>query len=92
MLKARHIFRLRYEVGLSLREIALACRCGKTTVSEILTLAKNAGITWSNELSDKQLMSRLYPPAERSSPQKPDMEYIFYSQLILHSSIVSSSD
>ena len=77
MLKARRIFRLKYEVGLSLREIGQACRCGKTTVSEILARAKNAGITWPNELSDKQLISRLYPPAERSSPEKPDMEYIF---------------
>jgi len=78
MLKTREILRLRYEIELSLREIGQACNCGKTTVSEILTRAKDAEIVWPITLSDKQLMSRLYPPAEtKTSVHKPDMEYIF---------------
>ena len=78
MLKTRQILRLRYELGLSLREIGQACNCGKTTVSEILTRAKDAEIVWPIDLSDKQLMSRLYPPVEtKASDHKPDMEYIF---------------
>jgi DNA-directed RNA polymerase specialized sigma24 family protein len=36
MLKAREILRLKHELGLSLREIAKSCNCGKTTVSEVL--------------------------------------------------------
>jgi len=36
MLKTRQILRLRYELGLTLREIGQACNCGKTTVSYIL--------------------------------------------------------
>jgi len=79
MLKTREILRLKNEVGLSLREIAQACNCGKTTVSEILKRAEKAGITWPIEISDKQLMSLLYPPAEtRKSPSEPDMEYVFH--------------
>jgi len=78
MLKTREVLRLRHELGLSLREIGQACNCGKTTVSEILIRAKNAEIMWPIDLSDKQLMSRLYPPAEtKISVHKPDMEYIF---------------
>lgn len=78
MLKAREILRLKHQVGLSLREIAQACSCGKTTVSEVLERAEKAGITWPIELSDKQLMSKLYPPsAGRNSSIEPDMEYIF---------------
>ena len=78
MLKTRQILRLRYELGLSLREIGQACNCGKTTVSEILARAKDAEIVWPIDLSDKQLMSRLYPPTEtRTSAHEPDMEYIF---------------
>ena len=42
MLKAREILRLKYELGLSLREIGKACNCGKTTVSEILGRASEA--------------------------------------------------
>ena len=64
MLKAREILRLKHEVGLSLREIGQACNCGKTTVSEVLERAEKANITWPIELSDKQLMSLLYPPTE----------------------------
>jgi len=79
MLKAREILRLKHEVGLSLREIAQACNCGKTTVSEVLKRAEEAGLTWPFELNDKQLMSLLYPSKKtKKSPPEPDMEYVFY--------------
>lgn len=79
MLKAREILRLKHEVNLSLREIGQACNCGKTTVAEVLGRAEKAGITWPIELSDKQLISLLYPPLEnKTSPPEPDMEYVFH--------------
>jgi len=79
MLKAREILRLKHQVGLSLREIGQSLSCGKTTVSEILKRAENAGITWPIELNDKQLMSLLYPPVKKEGlPPEPDMEYVFY--------------
>lgn len=79
MLKAREILRLKYDVGLSLREIGKACNCGKSTVDEVLNRAKEAGITWPIECGDKQLMSRLYPPVEnKNAVPKPDMKYVFY--------------
>lgn len=79
MLKIREILRLKHEAGMSLREIGSACNCGKSTVSELLTRAKKVGITWPIELTDKQLMSALYPPAKsQESPPEPDMEYIFH--------------
>ena len=69
MLKAREILKLKHEVQLSLREIGQACNCGKTTVAEVLERAEKASITWPIELSDKQLMSMLYPPLEnKNSP------------------------
>ena len=73
-LSINYFQRLRHELGLSLREIGQACNCGKTTVSEILTRAKNAEIVWPIDLSDKQLMSRLYPPTEtKTSTHEPDI-------------------
>jgi transposase len=79
MLKAREILRLKHELGLSLREIGKACNCGKTTVSEVLARATEAKITWPTELSDKQLISLLYPPVEnQNSPPEPDVEEIYY--------------
>ena len=78
MLKAREILRLKHELQLSLREIGQACNCGKTTVAEVLGRAEKAGITWPIELSDKQLISTLYPPLEsKNSSPEPDMEYVF---------------
>ena len=79
MLKAREILRLKYEAGLSLREIGKSCNCGKTTVAEVLERAESAGITRPIDLCDKQLMSLLYPPIDnRTSAPEPDLEYIFY--------------
>ena len=64
MLKAKEILRMKHELGLSLREIGKACNCRKSTVSEVLERASEAKIQWPIELSDKQLMSLLYPPVE----------------------------
>lgn len=78
MLKAREILRLKHEIGLSLREIGQACNCGKSSVSEVLGRAEKAEITWPSELSDKQLMSALYPPVESKTMHlEPDMDYVF---------------
>jgi hypothetical protein len=79
MLKAKEILRLKHEVQLSLREIGQACNCGKTTVAEVLERAEKAGITWPIGISDKQLMSMLYPSLENKNfPPEPDMEYVFH--------------
>jgi len=78
MLKAREILRLD-KAGLSLRDIAQAAGCGKTTVSEVLARAEKAKLSWPIDLNDKELMSMLYPPALKSPTfPEPDMEYVFY--------------
>ncbi|MHB1483647.1 MAG: IS21 family transposase [Saccharofermentanales bacterium] len=78
MLKAREVLRLKHEVGFSIREMGQACNCGKSTVSEILERAQKASISWPIDLSDKQLMTLLYPPIEsKTLPPEPDMEYVF---------------
>lgn len=78
MSKVREILRLKYDVGLSLRDIAASCNCGKSTVDDILKRARNANITWPCELNDKELLSLIYPPAERNSKYtEPDLEYVF---------------
>ncbi len=79
MLKAREILRLRHDLGLSLREIGKSCNCGKSTVYEVLERAERAKIFWPTELSDKQLISMLYPPVENKylTPE-PNMDYVFH--------------
>jgi len=78
MSKVREILRLKYDVGLSLRDIAASCNCGKSTVDDILKRAQNAHITWPCELADKEMLSLIYPPAERTSKYaEPDLKYVF---------------
>ena len=78
MLKTREILRLD-RAGLSLRDIAQSLSCGKSTVSEVLQRAEGAKISWPIDLSDKEIMSLLYPPALKPPIfPEPDMEYVFY--------------
>ncbi len=78
VIKTREILRLD-KVGLSLREIASACSCGKSTVSEVLQRAQKAKIIWPTDLKEKELLKLLYPPVDKPlSLPEPDMEYIFY--------------
>ena len=78
MPKVKEILKLKNEMGMSLREIGNACGCGKSTVSDILTRAEKGGVKWPNELNERQLVQKLYPPIEGSKPSyEPDVEYIF---------------
>jgi transposase len=78
VIKTREILRLD-KIGLSLREIASACSCGKSTVSEVLQRAQKAKIIWPTDLKEKELLRLLYPPVDKTlSLPEPDVEYIFY--------------
>jgi transposase len=79
MLKAKEILRLKYAAELSLRNIAKAVSCGKSTVAEVLERANSSRIFWPVSLSDKQLISLLYLPAQNKDTfPEPDMENVFY--------------
>ena len=79
MLKAREIVRLKYEKGLTTREIGESVGCGKSAVSEIIKRSKRDGLAWPIDLSDMQLMSLLYPSDKKTSDKapEPDMDYVF---------------
>ena len=78
MSKVKEILRLKFDVGLSLRDIAASCNCGKSTVDDILKRAQNANISWPCDLNDKELLTLIYPPAEaRKKVIEPDLNYIF---------------
>lgn len=40
MPKVREILRLKFDVGLLLKDIAASCNCGKSTVDDVLRRAK----------------------------------------------------
>jgi uncharacterized protein YbcV (DUF1398 family) len=63
MRQVREILRIRYFAGIeSSRLIAQAARCGKTSVNEYLSLARQAGITSWDEISqlDDVALERRY--------------------------------
>jgi len=82
MRKIREVLRLRYDLRLSARQIAQSCNIARSTVSDYLFRARNAGLTWPflPELDDTALGSLLYPSAAKAVPrakrQMPPMEYI----------------
>ena len=62
----REILRLRWEVGLSHREIARSCGIAASTVGEYLRRARMAGVTWPvrEDLGDEGLERLLFRAAE----------------------------
>ena len=63
----REVLRLKYEIGLSNRAIARACRISNSTVGEYITRAKQAGWAWPlpEEVSEDDLYRRLFPEEEK---------------------------
>jgi transposase len=65
MRKLKDLLRLKYEAGLSQRQIAGALRLSLGVVNKYLKAAEAAGITWPlpEDLSEGQLRRRIFPPS-----------------------------
>jgi transposase len=78
MRKIREVLRLRWEQGLSHRQIVASCRLGQGTVGEYLRRAAAAGLTWPlpEGLTDAELERQLFPPPEAiSAAERPLPEW-----------------
>lgn len=79
MVKYRDILRLAYEKT-SQRQIAISVGNSRNTVSDVITSAKNKGITWplDESVTDEQLESILFPDkyASGNNYHEPDFAYI----------------
>jgi hypothetical protein len=75
MRKIREVLRLRWEQGLSHRQIATSCRIGQTSSREYVRRAHDAGLCWPlpEDLTDGELERRLFPPPQRS--HRPNARY-----------------
>lgn len=64
MRKIREVLRLRYEVGLSARQVAASAQVARSSVGEYERRLAETGLTWPlpEGLSDTDLERRLYPP------------------------------
>ncbi len=70
MRKVREVLRLKYACGLPQREIAASCAIAKGSVSEYLTRAREAGLTWeiASSLTDAEVEARLFRQVGRNEP------------------------
>jgi predicted RNA polymerase sigma factor len=81
MRKIEEILRLKYEMGLTHREIARSCAVSASTVSECVTHAKAAGLSWPlpEGLGGEKLEALLYSPSaagQRCQISEPDWQYV----------------
>ena len=85
MRKVKEVLRLKYDCGISEREIARSCSVSRSAVAEYVRRAKAAGLEWTeaSALTETQLEERLFPaeriPNSVKRPQ-PDCQYV-YDQL-----------
>ena len=82
MRKIKEVLRLKYECGLSGREIARSCRVARSTVADYLMKAQAAGLGWPEaaKLTDTEIEETLFPakpiPSSVKRPE-PDYEHIY---------------
>lgn len=82
MRKIKEVLRLKYDCGLSAREIARSCQVSRSTVADYLMRARAAGISWpeASALTDTMIDEKLFPaPPVPSSVKRsePDYEHIY---------------
>ena len=73
MRKIREVLRLRLELGRSQREVRASTGLSKGSVSDYLSRAAKAGITWdvARELSDAEVEARLFTRVGAAFRGKP---------------------
>ncbi len=72
MRKIREVLRLKFEVGLSARQVAISLQVGRASVGEYLNRFAASGLTWPSALTDAELQRHLFPPPPAvPSDQRP---------------------
>ena len=72
MRKIREVLRLKFEVGLSARQIAVSLQVGRATIGDYLNRFAACGLTWPSALTDAELERQLFPPSPSvPSEQRP---------------------
>jgi len=82
MRKIKEVLRLKYDCGISEREISRSCQVSRSTVADYIRRTAAAGLNWSeaSALTQTQLEERLFPTEHIPSSVKrppPDCEHIY---------------
>ena len=81
MRKIKEVLRLRLDQRRTLKQIAVSCNIGRTTVSDYLDRFEDSGLSWPlpSDMEDTQLELRLFPSARVvPDPDRglPEWQYI----------------
>ena len=73
MRKIKEILRLKWELGLTDRQVASSLKVAHSTVREYVKRAERAGLSWPlpAELGETELRSQLFPKQDPSKNQRP---------------------
>ncbi|GBH10862.1 Transposase [Pseudomonas syringae pv. actinidiae] len=63
------MLRLKFEVGLSARQVAASLQVGRASVGEYLNRFAASGLTWPSVLTDSELQRHLFPPPPDGLPK-----------------------
>ena len=82
MRKIKEVLRLKYDCGISEREISRSCQVSHSTVADYIRRTTAAGLNWAeaSALTQTQLEDRLFPTEHiPSSVKRPplDCEHIY---------------
>jgi transposase len=92
MRKIAEVLRLKYEARRTHREIAVSCDISPSTVSEYVTAAKAAGISWPlpEGMTPKALNERLFPDRNRPASQIPQPDWAYVHRELKRKSVTLS--
>ncbi len=92
MKKIEEVLRLKYEKGLSHRAIARSCGVSASTVSEYVTHAKAAGLSWPlpEGMTAEQLDARLFPQKVSKARQVPQPDWKKVNKELKHKGVTLS--
>jgi transposase len=79
MRKISEVFRLRFELNLSYRDIARSLNISISTIYDYLARAKVAGLSWplTEKLSEEEFYQKLFLPTSQTKNRPlPDWEYV----------------
>ena len=84
MSKLRHTLQLLHGGALSTRQIGAALGISKSTVGDIASYARAAGVDWAlaQSLSDEELQARLYKPPVARESRGGAAQFLDWFQLI----------
>lgn len=90
MRKIREVLRLKFERRLGHRAIAASCAIGKGSVSDYLTRAREAGLSWEDakKLSDAEVERRLFHHVGRNEPSlRVPIDYVWVHRELRRSGV-----